>query len=102
ERIFPLQKLAYFEDTTNSLRFEQISSPQFVKSFTLNPTFSNKQYNKNATYWVQLQIRHNPLSKKTWILEFYDQTIDNIEAYIPGENGHYQKVRMGDKLNFES
>lgn len=102
ERIFPLQNLAYFEDTTNRLRFEQISSSQFNKNFTFNPAFSNKHYNKNATYWVRFQIRHNPQSKKIWILEFYDQTIDNIEAYIPDEDGRFQKVRMGDKLNFES
>ncbi len=102
ERILSLRNLAYFEDTTNSLEFEEIVSPQFENNFTVNPAFSNKQYNKKATYWVRLDLRHNPLSEKLWILEFYDQTIDNIEAYIPNEEGNYQKVKMGDKLDFES
>ena len=102
ERILSLRNLAYFEDTTNSLKFEEIASSQFHKNFIVNPAFSNKQYNKKATYWVKLDLRHNPLSEKLWILEFYDQTIDNIEAYIPDEEGNFQKVNMGDKLKFES
>ena len=102
ERIYSLQNLAYFEDTTSSLQFEQVSSQQFAKNFVINPAFSNKQYNKSSTYWIKLVIRHNPASKKLWLLEFYDQTIDNIDAYIPDEEGGYQRIEMGDKLNFES
>jgi hypothetical protein len=38
--------------------------------------------------------------KKIWLLEFYDQTIDHIEAYIPQRDGSWQIVYLGDQQPF--
>lgn len=100
EQIFPLEELAYFEDVSNSLTFEDISSPTFSKNFKINPHYKNKAYNNKASYWIKLDIKHNKKSKKIWLLEFYDQTIDHIEAYIPDDNGHFRQLIMGDMQQF--
>src|SRR5688500_19610353 len=34
------------------------------------------------------------------MLEFYDQTIDYLDAFVPQINGTYQKISMGDQRPF--
>ncbi len=48
-----------------------------------------------------MSIKQNTASNKLWLLEFYDQTIDEIVAYVPDGAGSYNELRMGDKFNFE-
>lgn len=101
ERIFSLQSLFYYEDVENNLTINDVSSESFQSNFKENPRYSNKDYNIEANYWIKFSIKHNPSSEKLWLLEFYDQTIDEIVAYIPDKNGSFREVKMGDILNFE-
>src|SRR5690554_1480228 len=96
EQIFPLDELEYYEDTTNSLTFSEVSSPFFSKHFRTDPNYRNKVNNSNASYWIRLKLQHQKASEKIWLLEFYDQTIDHIEAYIPDGKGGFKEVVMGD------
>lgn len=100
ERNFMPYELMYYCDTTNALTFEQITSKESSGLFKNHPEYQNKDFKKNASYWICLPIRHAPVTKKVWLLEFYDQTIDHIEAYIPREEGPYQKVVIGDTKLF--
>lgn len=101
ERIYSLRTLDYFEDTSNKLTIDDISATSFQTQFALNPNYTNNAFNKNATYWIKLSIRHNPRSKKLWLLEFYDQTIDEIVAYLPDQKGSFNTIKMGDLMAFE-
>lgn len=92
-------ELAYFADTTNQLTFEQISDPSFGGNFSLHESYQNKDFLTNVDYWIRLPIRHNTTTNKVWLIEFYDQTIDFIEAHVPGKNG-YSTVRLGDSYPF--
>src|SRR5690606_24061758 len=65
-------------DTTNTLSFEQITSPSYAHRFRSNRSYQNKDFRRNASYWIKLPIRHNPSTGKIWLLEFYDQTIDYV------------------------
>lgn len=91
--------LTYFADTTNLLTFEQVSNPSFAHNFTLHKSYQNKDFLTNVDYWIRLPIKHTTSTSKVWLVEFYDQTIDFIEAHIPGENG-YETVRLGDSYPF--
>ncbi len=93
-------ELTYYIDNTNSLSFWQISSNGFSNRFEQHASYQNKDFKKNASYWIRLPIRHSVESKKIWLLEFYDQTIDHIEMYIPQENGSYRNMVMGDGQPF--
>lgn len=66
----------------------------------MNPDFSKNKFETDRTYWVKVSILKQPQSEKNWILEFYDQTIDEIEAYIPGADG-VKKVDLGDQNPFD-
>jgi two-component system, sensor histidine kinase LadS len=101
ERNFMPSELTYLTDTTNVLSFETISSPAYAKHFYQHTSYQNSDFIPNAGYWIRLPICHTRNTKKIWLLEFYDQTIDHIDAYIPQEDGTYDKVSLGDSQPFE-
>jgi two-component system, sensor histidine kinase LadS len=100
ERNFMPYEIPVYIDATNTLTFWEISSNHFSNRFVPNPAYQNKDFQANASYWIRLPIRHNPHTTKLWLLEFYDQTIDHIEAYIPLEDGSFRNVVMGDRKPF--
>ncbi len=100
ERNFMPYQLQYFCDTTNTLKFKEIASKEFASRFKKHPEYQNKDFRINASYWIRLPIRHTKATEKAWLLEFYDQTIDYIEAFIPRNEGSYERVLMGDSKPF--
>ncbi len=100
ERNFMPYEVPYFADTTNTLTFYQVSSNSYSNRFQQHVDYQNKDFKKNASYWIRLPIHHKASTRKIWLLEFYDQTIDHIDAYIPHEDGTYQNVVMGDNQPF--
>ncbi len=101
ERNFMPYELMYFSDINNSKSFSEISSLPFANQFQLHTSYLNKDFLPNATYWVRLPVRHRADSKKAWLLEFYDQTIDKIDVFIPQQNGTYQVIKWGDEQPFK-
>jgi hypothetical protein len=100
EHNFMPNELTYYIDETNSLSFWQISSNSFSNRFEAHPDYQNKDFKTNASYWIRLPIRHSKSTHKVWLLEFYDQTIDFIDAYVPQEDGSYRNIVMGDSRPF--
>lgn len=100
EHMFTETDVAYMEDSKNQLTIADVSGPLKDK-FILNRLFSPHNANTNSSYWIRLRIQDNPASKRKWILEFFDQTTDYIEAYIPKGNG-YEKKFMGDQFDFHN
>src|SRR6187402_3266736 len=100
ERNFMPYELMYYADTTNTFSFAQVSSIAFFDQFKKHPEYQNKDFKTDASYWIRLAVRHNQSTKKVWLLEFYDQTIDQIQAFIPQEEGDYKLVVMGDSKLF--
>lgn len=92
--------LTYFLDSTNTFSFEKVSSPAFAGHFRRHTSYQNKDFKINQSYWIRLPIRHSVNTEKVWLLEFYDQTIDYLDAFVPQANGTYQKTEMGDKVPF--
>jgi hypothetical protein len=100
ERNFMPYELTYFIDTTNRLSFADVSSQENSHRFHQNPSYQNKDFKVDASYWIRLPVRHTVTTEKIWLLEFYDQTIDHLDAYIPKPDGTYEKIQMGDQLPF--
>lgn len=99
-RDFMPYDLTYLIDSTNTLSFPQISSPEFSSRFQQHTSYQNKDFRTNASYWIRMPIHHQVKSRKVWLLEFYDQTIDQLEAFIPQDNGLYESKLMGDNQPF--
>lgn len=100
ERIYAINQLEFFEDSTNRLTFKEISKERFQQFIKIRSDFSKNNFNTDYTYWVKLSIDNTPESKKKWLLEFYDQSIDHITAFIPDGTGGYTVKEMGDKNPF--
>jgi two-component system, sensor histidine kinase LadS len=98
EHMFTEADLAYLEDPNNNFTLQQVAG-ELQDRFVINKLFSPHNANVKSAYWIKLRIQDNPNTKKKWILEFFDQTTDYIEAYIPNENG-YEKIVMGDAYPF--
>jgi two-component system, sensor histidine kinase LadS len=100
ERNFMPYDLTYFVDTTNLLSFQHVTAAESWDKFQAHPGYQNKDFKVNASYWIRLPILHTTTSNKNWLLEFYDQSIDHIVAYVPLEDGSYKILSMGDMQSF--
>ena len=100
QRVFYLYELEYYVDEADTLTFQTARSPAFAPQFQKNPFYTKQDFLPGAAYWIRMHIRHNSHTQKQWLLEFYDQTIDEITAYIPDENGNYTAEHMGDQFLF--
>lgn len=100
EQILYLNELDYLVDSTNALDFHQVSGSAFMGRFSKNPAYQNKDFVVDVSYWIRIPIHHIVERKKVWLLEFYDQTIDQIHAFVPSENGDYEQLTMGDHYPF--
>jgi hypothetical protein len=100
ERVFFLKDLEFFIDSTNTISFDQVSDSSFATRFKKHPLYQNKDYRSGASYWIRFSVEKNQYTAKNWLIEFYDQTIDRIDAYLPGVDGKYEHRIMGDHFTF--
>ncbi|TLV03950.1 7TMR-DISM family protein [Dyadobacter luticola] len=102
QHIFTGKEIQYLEDKAGSYSFKDVLSPASSDRFINSVTNTPQNYNLESTYWFRIRILHNPDSRKNWVLEFFDQTIDDITAYLPDGKGGYTTRRMGDQLPFRN
>lgn len=96
QRDFMPYDLTILIDTTNTMTLGEVRRATFHS----NQSYQNKDFKKDASYWIRFPIRHNSHSEKIWLLEFYDQTIDHLDAWIPSESGGYKHLSLGDQQPF--
>ena len=101
ETILYLKDLPVFIDSTNSLTFSSVTSDLFRSKFIVNPNYQNKDFDEHATYWVQIPIKHKT-SKLVWVMEFFDQTIDDLIIFKPEHTGSFTVHEQGDRHLFEN
>src|SRR5687767_5892810 len=100
ERIFTLTELSYLIDPNDTLDIKTASASGFSNSFLRHDSYLNTDFQFNAAYWIRMPVRYNSKTGNTWIFEFYDQTIDHLEAYVPQTDGTYRQVITGDQYPF--
>ncbi|WP_423148489.1 7TM diverse intracellular signaling domain-containing protein [Rubrolithibacter danxiaensis] len=100
QHIFSYGEIQIFEDSTSKIPFSQISSKRFEQHFRPSRSSTPQAKNFNSTYWYRIKIRGGKNLKKEYILEFFDQTIDELTAYLPQGNGKYTVKALGDNYRF--
>ncbi|HEY0651698.1 MAG TPA: 7TM diverse intracellular signaling domain-containing protein [Chryseosolibacter sp.] len=98
--IFSFSEIEYLEDATGSISLEQVTTGVFNNRFVVSETFSPENYDRESFYWYRIKIHHPAQTQKEWQLEFFDQTIDQIDFYYPDGNGSYEKYLIGDQFPF--
>jgi two-component system, sensor histidine kinase LadS len=100
QHIFAFQEIEYFEDPTGQLAIHDVVQPHYAQRFQPSITFNPENKNRNAAYWHRIRIKHNAASTKKWVIEFFDQTIDHIDFFVPAGKGVYAQQSYGDLTDF--
>jgi hypothetical protein len=100
QHIFRYNEVVYIEDVKNNLTINQIRSTAFEEKFKVNTEATPVTQNPNSAWWYRINIADNPQSKNTWILEFFDQTIDSITVYSPDKQNNYLATLLGSNRPF--
>jgi len=100
QHIFSFGQIEVLEDPSSKLTFQQVSSRAFSGKFKASTISTPQTANMESTYWYRIRIKNNPAVQQSFLLEFFDQTIDHITAYLPKGKGRYQVRQLGDSYPF--
>lgn len=102
QHIFQKKQIEYLIDTSGLFNIAEISNHSHDAEFKPSITTTPHTQNINFTYWYRIKIRQDSSVKMKFILEFFDQTIDDIWAYLPDRNGNYTLNKLGDSRKFKT
>ena len=100
QQFFIFNFIESFEDPGGQLTIDDVASAEYNDRFKPSQLYNPTNPDKSAAYWHRIKVKHNAASEKYWFIEFFDQTIDFIEFYRPGDEGSFRKELYGDKLPF--
>lgn len=95
QHIFSYKEIYCLEDPAGNLTLNEVQSPKFASKFKPSWSSTPQNYNLASVYWYKVTIGHPLKTKKNWILEFFDQTIDDITVYLPTGNNEYKAEKFG-------
>ena len=101
---FTMGEIEVLEDTGNRLTFGDIQKVAAEgKYFKSNTLFYPNNKNRKSTYWYRVKLRFDKSAvDKDALFEFFDQTTDEVTAYIPNDQGLYTASKAGAKIEFGS
>lgn len=97
--VVDLSRIQFWIDSTQEVSFEEMLD--LKPKFSITKKQSKDKYYIDGTYWLALHIDIDSFSSHEWLIEFYDQTIDDIIVYIPDVDGKVEKIFMGDNYDFD-
>ncbi|MFA6083262.1 7TM diverse intracellular signaling domain-containing protein [Mucilaginibacter sp.] len=100
QHIFTFKEIERLEDPGGNFSFNQVKSPAFDRRFSASLTSTPQNTRLNGVYWYRIKIKHRSDTGKEWLLEFFDQTIDHITAYLPNGKEGYTVKHLGDAEPF--
>ncbi len=100
QHVLRYSDVCYFRDTSCKLNFGEVVSPAILSKFRPNLSPTPVASDPSSVYWYQIKIKGNPSSEKHWILEFFDQTIDQITVYTAANKGGWDTIRLGSNKPF--
>jgi hypothetical protein len=100
QHIFTYSEIEVLKDPSGKLTLDQVRQPTIDQQFRPSLSSTPQTLDLNTDYWFKIRIRSNPDAKKHYILEFFDQTIDHITAFLPEGNNTYVAKQLGDNFKF--
>lgn len=99
--VFYSEEIEQLEDISGTWKLEDILQPELDLKFQKNKISTPRISHLNSTYWFRIKVEYLPQSKESWMLEFFDQTIDDINFYAPDGKGKYEHIRFGARYKFD-
>jgi hypothetical protein len=100
QHMFSYGEIESLPDPGNTITFADVLKPEFAAKFKKSTTFTPKYYNIKSYFWYKFKIKESSKSKRHWLLEFFDQTINDIVLYVPDTNHTYRSYKYGYKYDF--
>lgn len=98
QHIFQFNEIEIFEDPSETLTLAQVKERHFTPSTTSTPQTTNLR----SAYWFKIKIDGNSMKgNRHFLLEFFDQTIDEITVFIRDRSGRYTSKVLGDNYRFQ-
>ncbi len=101
KHFFTYKEIEFYVDQTNELTINDVIKPEFSKKFNASKSYTPINYQYEYNIWYRIKINHSKILNNNWILEFFDQTIQEINFYSPDHNGTYSLQSFGAKKPFE-
>ncbi|TDO24484.1 7TM diverse intracellular signaling domain-containing protein [Pedobacter duraquae] len=98
--IFTFNQLDILEDPSGNLNIGQILTKTYQEKFVPNSNRIPKNVNTKSVYWYRFRIGHNASSSKRWILEFFDQSIADLQLFVPDGFNSYEVNNFGTNYGF--
>jgi hypothetical protein len=95
QHIFSYKEIYCLEDAAGKLTFNEVQSPKLASKFKPSWSSTPQNYKLTSVYWYKVTIGYPLVTKKNWILEFFDQTIDDLTVYLPTGNNEYKAEQFG-------
>lgn len=101
---FTYGDIDYIEDPNGKITLNDILHNPFVSnSFKPSGTYFPNNKNRRSTYWYKIKVRFDKSAvNQSALFEFFDQTTDEVTAYMPAANGTYTASTSGNNINFTS
>lgn len=100
QHIFSYGEIESLEDTSGKLTINQVKSQAFDSKFVPSSIYTPKVTDFNTYYWYRITINHAYATKNNWMVEFFDQTTDDIVTYSPDGKGNYTTAEFGSSHPF--
>ncbi len=100
KHIFNYKEIESFVDETNKYTVDEVSKTAFSKNFKPSTTFTPTRYQYQYNCWYRIKVSHLKKVENNWIIEFFDQTIEEINFYSPGQNGGFTRQSYGANKPF--
>ena len=99
EYIFTYSDIQYLEDPTGTVNFKDIKTELYQRQFVMCKAKYPKNTHPRSAYWYRIRVNYSAPANASFLLEFYDQTIEDIQAYLPDRSGQYLRYQSGAKYN---
>lgn len=98
--IFSFAEVDILEDPLGNLNVAQVASADYQDQFKSNKNYVPKNYHTASAYWYRIRIEHDKESGKKWMLEFFDQSINDLSLFVPDDYGSYHAHYFGTNYAF--
>ncbi len=100
QHFFTFGEIEGLTDSTAKLTLTDILSQSISAKFAGSKISTPKTLDPRAAYWYRIKVDHRQASRRNWLLEFMDQTIDSIAVYSPTPDGRYVQTSFGAAYPF--
>ena len=99
QHVFRYGELAFFRDAGNKLTIGDITT-RYTQQFKKNTAPTPQVEDAASSYWYRIRLDQRLRTNNSWVLEFFDQTIDSITVYAPAQNNTYTSTLLGSNRPF--